>query len=451
MGGEPAGPAPTAAAGAPPLQSLSRELKYASGLAGWVLPNGLRLVAEPMPAVRSVAVGVWILAGSRHERPAEHGISHFVEHLMFKGTHKRTAREIAEVMDQVGGQLNAFTTKEYTCYHARVLDDHLPLAIEVLADMLRGSMYRAEDIEREKGVVVEEIGMYEDTPDELVHDMFAQAVWQTHPLGRSVLGVPGTVCAFDRPAIVDYLATAYTPPQAVIAVAGSCAPPAVLALCEEAFGDWRGDGSAVGQERPEVGVNTLLRPKDTELVHVVAGGTGLPLGDPATYGLNIMSNILGGGPSSRLFQGVREERGLAYSVFSYTAAYQDSGVFAIYCGAGPERIAAALEVIGDELRQLAAAGVTAAELSRAKEQLKSNITLALESTSARMNRIGRSQLLLGKVVSIDTILARIEAVTVEDVQALAGAFCHPDRLSLAAIGPRLDQLGLRSALAQGIK
>lgn len=411
-----------------------------------VLKNGLTVVAEPMPSVRSVAIGVWILAGSRHERPEEQGISHFIEHLMFKGTERRSAREIAEVMDQVGGQLNAFTTKEYTCYHARVLDDHLPLAIDVLSDMLRSSLLRPEDIEREKGVILEEIGMYQDTPDELVHDLFAQALWGEHPLGRSILGKPTTVQALDRDRVTSYLSTAYTPGGAVVAVAGSFDPDRLVDLLEQAFGSWGGEHTPYGAEPPGTHVATLTQAKETELVHVCMGGEGLPLVDDGIYALNIMSNILGGGPSSRLFQEVREERGLAYSVYSYTSAFRDGGVFAVYCGSGPERIGQAVEVIGDQLRRMASEGVGEMELYRAKEQLKSNITMALESTGARMNRIGRSQLLLSQVVPIDEVLLKIQNVSVDHIRKLASRFCDPDRLSVVAIGPAPDKLDLRAAL-----
>jgi predicted Zn-dependent peptidase len=411
-----------------------------------VLSNGLTVVAEQMPSVRSVAIGVWVLAGSRHERPEEQGISHFLEHLMFKGTERRSAREIAEVMDQVGGQLNAFTTKEYTCYHARVLDDHLPLAIDVLADMLRSSLLREDDIEREKGVILEEIGMYQDAPDELVHDLFAQALWGEHPLGRSVLGTPATVQSLDRDRVRAYLSSAYTPEGSVVAVAGSFDPERLVGLLEEAFGTWGGDRARYEGPRPVTRVTTMTKAKETELVHVCMGGEGLPLADDGIYSLNIMSNILGGGPSSRLFQEVREQRGLAYSVFSYTSAFRDGGVFAVYCGSGQERIGQAVEVIGDQLRRLASEGVDDVELYRAKEQLKSNITMALESTGARMNRIGRSQLLLNKISPIDEVLTRIQGVTVESIRGLASRFCDPDRLAVVAIGPAPDRLDLRSAL-----
>jgi len=419
------------------------------GVETWTLPNGVRAVAEYMPSVRSVAIGAWVLAGSRHEPSSVQGITHFVEHLMFKGTARRSARDIAEVMDEVGGQLNAFTTKEYTCFHARVLDQHLPLAADVLSDMLLNSLFRTEDIDREKGVVLEEIGMYEDAPDELVHDLFAQAIWSDHPLGRSVLGVPDTVMCFDRERIIDYLRSAYAPAHAVVAVAGNFDPQSLRGLLEDSFGRWDGPMPARTPAGPRTHLQTLVRSKETELVHVCLGGEALPLGHPDIYSLSIMSNILGGGPSSRLFQEVREERGLAYSVFSYTSAFRDGGVFAVYCGAGPERIGTAMGVVGNELRRLSGSGVTEVELYRAKEQLKSNITMALESTSARMNRIGRSLLLLDEVVDIDAVLQRIERVSLDDIQRVASRFCDPAMLSLAAIGPQLDRLDLRAAVASG--
>ncbi|MDP2871859.1 MAG: pitrilysin family protein [Bacillota bacterium] len=410
------------------------------------LDNGLTVAAEVVPNVRSVAIGLWVHAGSRDEETHEQGVSHLLEHLMFKGTERRSARELAEVMDHVGGQLNAFTTKEYTSYYVRVLDEHVPVAVDVLSDMIRGSLHREEDIEREKGVIDEEIGMYEDTPDELVHDLFAQAIWRGHPLGRPVLGTRETVCGLTRAGIIGHFEARYVPDNAVLAVAGSFDPPRLFELLEQHLGGWSATGVMPDGTAPRPGVATELVNKDTELVHLCLGGPGLPLEDPGSYGLSIMSNILGGGPSSRLFQEVREERGLAYSVFSYTAAFRDTGLFVIYCGAGPERIRPAVQVIGEQLRLMATEGVSEVELDRAKAQLKSSLTMALESTSARMNRIGRSELLLGRIISIDEVLERVGAVTVADIKRLAAMFCDPGRLTLAAIGPGLEKLDLRGAV-----
>jgi len=416
------------------------------GIEAFALSNGVRVVAEAMPAVRSVAIGLWVLAGSRHEPEALQGVSHFVEHLMFKGTERRSAREIAEAMDAVGGQLNAFTSKEYTCFHARVLDEHLPLAVDVIADMLLASLLRAEDIERERGVIQEEIGHYEDTPDELVHDLFAQAMWPNHPLGRSVLGTRASIAQLGREDILRYLRSAYAAANTVIAVAGNFNPGELRELLERQFGSWRGGGSSREDAVPQSGRSTALRSKDAELLHVCLGGEGLPVGHKDIYALSVLSNILGGGPSSRLFQEIREERGLAYSVFAYTASYRDSGAFVIYCGAGPERIQAALRVLGGELRKICRSGVDARELSRAKEQFKSNITMALESSGARMNRIGRAVLLSGKAISIDQVLERIDRIELADISRLASQFCDPERLTLAAIGPDPDRHDLRGAI-----
>lgn len=399
-----------------------------------------------MPNVRSVAIGFWVSAGSRDEEPHEQGVSHLLEHLLFKGTERRTARELAEVMDHVGGQLNAFTTKEYTSYYARVLDEHVPVAVDVLSDMLRRSLHREEDVEREKGVIDEEIGMYEDTPDELVHDLFAQAIWRGHPLGRSILGTHETVAGLSRKDIVGHFDARYAPGNSVLAVAGSFEPSQLFGLLEEHLGTWSANGTKPAGTAPEPGVATELVEKSTELVHVCLGGPGLPLEDRGSYALNIMSSILGGGPSSRLFQEVREERGLAYSVYSYTAAFRDAGLFVIYCGAGPERIRTAVQVIGEQLRIMASEGVTETELERAKAQLKSSVTMALESTNARMNRIGRSQMLLGRILPVDEVLQRVQDVTVADVKRLAAQFCDPGRLTLAAIGPQLERLDLRGAV-----
>jgi len=415
---------------------------------GYVMDNGLTVVAEPIPHVRSVAVGFWILAGSRDEQQSEQGISHFLEHLLFKGTDRRSARQIAETMDQVGGQLNAFTTKEYTCYYARVLDEHLDVAIDVLGDMIRNPTCRAGDIEREKSVILEEIGMYEDAPDELVHDLFAQSIWREHPLGRSVLGTGETIARLQREDILRHMAARYTPDNSVMAVAGSFNPPRLRELLSDAFCSWGATSTRPPETPPVAEVATTMRSKDTELVHMCLGGVGLALEAPGSYSLNLLANILGGGPSSRLFQEVREERGLAYSVFSYASAFRDSGLFVLYCGAGKERIRTAAGVIGAELRRVGREGVSHAELARAKEQMKSNLTMALESTGARMNRLGRSQLLLRRVISLDEMLNRIQAVTVDDVRELAAGFSDLRNLSLVAIGPDLQNLDLRSSLLE---
>ncbi|PRX41869.1 putative Zn-dependent peptidase [Planifilum fimeticola] len=397
------------------------------------LPNGVRIVAEPIPHVRSIALGFWIGTGSRNETDEINGISHFLEHMMFKGTKKRNARQLAEAFDEIGGQVNAFTLKELTCYYAKVLDEHFSIALEILADMFFGSTLPEEEIEKEKKVIIEEIRMVEDTPDDLVHDLLSKAVMGDHPLGFPILGSIKNVQEFDRSRLENYRHRQYRPDQTVIALAGRL-PDDFLDQIESYFSAFREGGNTPVCRPPAFRSEAVVRKKPTEQTHLCLGLPGLAIQDPRIYALILLNNVLGGNMSSRLFQKVREERGLAYSVYSYHMAYRDCGLFAIYAGTGPGQENELMRLIFDILEELRQSGVEAAELNKAKEQLKSGYMLSLESTNNRMSRLGKNELLLGKHVTLDETIECIEQVTTDDILHLAQTlFSQP--ASLAVISP----------------
>lgn len=410
------------------------------------LPGGLRVITEEIPTVRSASIGVWVGTGSYWETPANMGISHFIEHMLFKGTGRRSAREIARAIDVLGGTLNAFTSKEHTCYYAKVLDQHLPVAVDVLADMVQRSLFDSADIEKEKSVVIEEIKMYEDVPDDLVHDLFTAAMWQDHALGRPIVGTAQTVQSFSREDVLGYLHQHYRPGNIVIAAAGNIRHQQVVELVSDAFQELCSMGGG-GQPWPAAPVEpdratALVRTKETEQAHLVVGVKGLHQDHEELYALHLLNTVLGGGASSRLFQEIREERGLAYSVYSYQSSYRETGDFAVYAGASPAAMEQVLDLIMKGLRAAGEQGTTAEELSEAKEQLKGQIMLGLESTSGRMSRLGRGELSLGRVLTPDEIIRRIDGVTAEQVHELARRLFLQEPLVLSAVGPVAETLNL---------
>lgn len=404
------------------------------------LANGITVVTEKIPHVRSVTIGCWIEAGSRYEDPSEAGISHFIEHLLFKGTKNRTARQIAEDIDAAGGHLNAFTGKELTCYYARVLDEHLALAVELLADMLLHSVFDPAEIEKEKGVVIEEIKMYEDTPDELVHDLFAAAVFGGHPLGRAVLGDAASVRRLTREQILAYMRRRYTAGNLVVAAAGNVEHERVVDEVERRFAEMQGPKPPRQHQAATWEPRHILRQKETEQAHLCVGTLGLERGHPDRFVAQVVDTALGGGMSSRLFQELREERGLVYSTFSAHASYRDNGTFSIYAGTSPENAEQVLEIIHSELQRLATEGLEEDELRRAKEYLKGSLMLSLESTANRMNRIAKAELYGEPLYSPDELVARIDAVTREATQQLCEALFSRVRPALAVIGPSVERL-----------
>ncbi|WP_127357926.1 M16 family metallopeptidase [Actinacidiphila soli] len=415
-----------------------------------VLPGGLRIVTETLPTVRSATFGIWAGVGSRDETPSLNGATHYLEHLLFKGTKRRSALEISSVIDAVGGEMNAFTAKEYTCYYARVLDRDLPLAIDVVCDMLTGSLIRQEDIDAERGVVLEEIAMTEDDPGDQVHDLFATALLGDSPLGRPVLGTVDTINALSRDQVARFYKKHYDPTHLVVAAAGNIDHDTVVREVRSAFESAGALRDPDAQPMPpRSGARTIrsnghieLLDRRTEQAHVVLGMPGLSRHDDRRWALGVLNTALGGGMSSRLFQEVREKRGLAYSVYSYTSSFADSGLFGVYAGCQPKRVHEVLKICRDELNQVAEHGLGDEELERAIGQFSGSTVLSLEDTGALMNRIGKSELCWGQQMSVDTTLERIAAVTPEEVRAVARDVLG-QRPSLAVIGPLKDKQAAR--------
>jgi predicted Zn-dependent peptidase len=380
--------------------------------------NGLRIVLEEIPTVRSVAIGIWIATGSRNEVQDNNGISHFLEHMFFKGTKTKSAREIAESFDSIGGQVNAFTSKEYTCYYAKVLDNHAEYALHTLSDMFFDSAFDEEEMGKEKNVVYEEIKMYEDTPDDIVHDLLSKAVYEEHSLGYPILGTEETLSTFNKNKLKQYMHDMYTPDQVVVSIAGNVEESFIKEV-EKLFGSYEGGKGPGEKSQPSFHFNKLARKKDTEQAHLCLGFDGFQIGHSDIYNLIVLNNIVGGSMSSRLFQEVREQRGLAYSVFSYHSAYQDSGMVTIYGGTGANQLDQLFDTINQTLQELKAEGITSKELTNSKEQLKGNLMLSLESTNSRMSRNGKNELLLKRHRTLDEIVDEIDGVTMEKVNQIA--------------------------------
>lgn len=415
-----------------------------------VLPGGLRVVTETLPSVRSVTFGIWANVGSRDETPALNGATHYLEHLLFKGTERRSALDISAAVDEVGGEMNAFTAKEYTCYYARVLDADLPLAIDVVCDMLTGSLIRQEDVDVERGAILEEIAMTEDDPGDCVHDLFAHTMLGDTPLGRPVLGTVDTVNALDASRIRRFYKKHYDPTRLVVTAAGNVDHAKVVRLVRRAFekAGALGRTDAVptdprgGTKRIRTAGQVEVLGRRTEQAHVILGMPGMPRTDDRRWAMGVLNTALGGGMSSRLFQEVREKRGLAYSVYSYTSGYADCGLFGVYAGCRPSQVPDVLKICRDELDQVAEQGLSDDEIRRAIGQLRGSTVLGLEDTGALMNRIGKSELCWGAQMSVDDMLARIAAVTPDEVREVARDVLG-QRPSLSVIGPLKDRQAAR--------
>ena len=401
-----------------------------------VLPNGVRLITEPMSHVRSVTVGVWLTRGSRHESDDLSGIAHFVEHMLFKGTDRRSAEDLAQAIDCIGGQLDAFTAKEYASYYIKVLDEHLPLAVELLADIVRRPAFAPDEIEREKKVILEEIKMVEDTPDDLVHELFTQHLWEGHPLGRPILGSPETVERLSRDTIATYFEGAYVGANMIVAAAGNLEHARLRDLVQEAIGDVPPRGEAFREEPPGVRPQVVTRTKELEQSHICLGSSGYPQNHDDRYVSYILNTVLGGSMSSRLFQNIREKRGLAYSVFSGLSAYRDAGNLTIYAGCANEAVEQVIDLCVEELKALKRTPVTDAELRRAKDHLKGSLMLSLENTASRMSHLARQEIYFGRHFSLDETLSGVEAVTAEDVQRVASDVFSDGTLAATVLGPR---------------
>lgn len=383
----------------------------------YTLSNGLRVVVEYIPTVRSVSFGIWVKTGSRNETPANNGISHFIEHMLFKGTSNRTAKDIADLFDGIGGNVNAFTSKEYTCYFAKVLDEHLPLAVDALSDMFFNSQLDEGELAKEKNVILEEISMYEDTPDDKVHDEASRASFGDHPLAYSILGLEDRLTAMNSDSLRGYMNDMYTLENTVISVAGNVEESKLLALLEKHFGGFTNSKPVVtGGEAPSFLGDYLFFKKKTEQNHLCISFPGCSITDSNIYAMILLNNALGGGMSSRLFQEIREKRGLAYSVYSYHTSYADTGLFTIYAGTAPKQTKEVLDLTMEQLNELSVKGLAEDELHRGKEQLKGSLILSLESTSSRMNRLGKNELMLGYHYTLDELLKRIDSVTMANLR-----------------------------------
>ena len=406
-----------------------------------VLDNGLRLITESMPHVRSVTIGVWLTRGSRHESDERSGIAHFVEHMLFKGTDTRSAEDIAQSIDSIGGQLDAFTAKEYASYYIKVLDEHLPLAVDLLADIVLRPAFAPEEIEREKKVIVEEIKMVEDTPDDLVHELFTQYFWEGHPLGRPILGSKETVEALTQSALRRYFGGAYVGSNIIISAAGNIEHARVRELVDTAFGSIARTGEPLNGTPPRVVSQVITRTKELEQSHVCLGTPCYPQKHDDRYVSYILNTVLGGSMSSRLFQNVREKRGLAYSVFSGISAYRDAGNLTIYAGCANDAVEEVVDLCVAELRGLKQAPVSDAELRRAKDHLKGSLMLSLENTASRMSHLARQEIYFERHFGLDETLAGVEAVTADDVRRVANDLFSDGALAATVVGagtPRLD-------------
>lgn len=413
-----------------------------SSICKTILPNGVRILSERVPYVDSVSVGIWAKAGSRDEDLKRRGMSHFVEHMLFKGTDRRSARQIADDMDGLGGHLNAFTDKEFTCYYAKVLSEHLPAAMDIVTDMFLHSKFDAEEIEREKNVVLEEIKRHQDTPEDHVHDLLMEALWKKHRLGNPVIGHGSVVRKLARQDLVDYVEEFYRPDAIVVSAAGNVEHRELVDLVAGAFGDLRGG------RPPRVAVEAVayqdhkLLNRATEQVHFCLGTAGFAQERPEKYALATIDSVLGGGMSSRLFQEIRENRGLAYSVGSYSASYQEAGMFAIYGGTSVQNVEQVLDLARAECENISRNSVTDAELERSKNQIRGALVLGQESMSNRMSRLAKSEIYYGRIIRLDEIIAQITAVTRDDVAEVASRLFGGGSFALAAIGPFRKHAGL---------
>jgi predicted Zn-dependent peptidase len=418
-----------------------------------VLPGGLRVVTETLPTVRSAAFGIWAGVGSRDEGPGHAGATHYLEHLLFKGTARRTALEISAAMDAVGGELNAFTGKEYTCYYARVLDADLPLAIDVLSDMVTGSLLEPKDVDAERGVILEEIAMNDDDPSDTAHEAFSAQLFGDTPLGRPILGTVDSINAITRDQIAEHYAARYTPPDLVVAVAGNVEHASVVEHVRQAFGDALAAGAAPTAPRlpgPEpltpAGTGVRLVSRGIEQANLVLGCAGLSRTDEQRFALGVLNAALGGGMSSRLFQEIREKRGLAYAVYSFASQHSDTGLWATYIGCLPAKADEVLAICQEEIAKVISGGLTDAELDRGKGQLRGSLVLGLEDPSSRMTRIGKSELVYPRLEPVEEILTAIGAVTHDDVRRAAADVLGQPKV-LAVVGPFDDDAPFTAALA----
>lgn len=399
-----------------------------------VLDSGLTVLTEHMPHVRSVAVGVWLKRGSRHELAEESGLAHFIEHMVFKGTDRRSQAEIAQEMDAIGGQTDAFTSHEYSGFHATVLDENLTHAVDLLADIVLAPKFDAEELERERNVIFEEIKSVEDAPEDLVHDMFVESFWPNHPLGRPILGTPDTVAGFGRDDLRAFFKKNYAPSNLIVAAAGHVDLDAFEALVEAHFGSLKSPATAVREVAPPVDATIRLREKDLEQAHLVLGTIAPAEAADERFAVYLLNAVLGGNLSSRLFQVIREERGLAYNVYSGLGCFRDAGQFTVYAGCDPKNIASVVELVLHELKRIRLEPVGDAELQRAKDHLKGSILLGLESSGSRMSRMARQEMYFGRQIAAEDVVKKLEAVRPEQLLRLAEEMFGGRPLAMTLLG-----------------
>lgn len=400
-----------------------------------ILDNGIRVVSETIPYVKSVSIGVWVNSGSRNEHDAEHGVSHFLEHMFFKGTVRRSARDIAIEIDSIGGELNAFTSRENTAYYAKVLDEHLPMAVDLLSDIVLHSTLNPGDIDTERKVILEEIKMVEDTPDDFIHDLFTEEIWGNNALGRSILGTNKTVGGISRDDLTDYISRRYLPGEIIISVAGNIDHLFLVNLLQLSFGKLDRKGNATELAPPVFTKTILCKEKQLEQVQICLGSEGLPAVHGDRYAMHLVNTVLGSSMSSRLFQEIREKRGLAYSIYSYLQSTRDGGVFTVYAGSGADSAASVIELIMDEIVAFRETPLLPSELQKAKDQVKGNLMLSLESTQSRMSQLARQELYFGRYFPLDEIIAGIDAVTIDKISEISGRVFSKGGMSLVTLGP----------------
>ncbi|MFN7972643.1 MAG: pitrilysin family protein [Acidobacteriota bacterium] len=408
------------------------------------LGSGIPVIAERMPELRSVSIGVWLRQGSRHESDPMSGMSHFIEHMLFKGTKNRTAEQIAKEIDAVGGGLDAFTGKEYACYHAKALDTELPVLVDLLSDLIKNPLFAQQDLDKERKVIEEEIKMAQDAPDDLVHELFVQGLWKAHPLGRPILGTRRSVARFDGRAMRGFWSRIYGPANLLISVAGRFEPGKLFDLLEERFGDHAIGAEPAAESAPEAQPVFVVKPRaNLEQVHLCLGGPGIPHGHRTRNAANVLNTILGGSMSSRLFQSIRESRGLAYTVYSFLGSYRDAGYVMVYAACSPENVREVSLLCVKGIAEMTHRRVRADELERAKGHLKGNLMLGLESSGSRMSNLARQEMYFGRQTSLDQMVAEIDRVTADDVRNVARDLFGGKTLSATVLG-RVKDLKLHA-------
>jgi len=410
------------------------------------LPNGLRIVSESMPSLRSVAIGCWVDTGSRDENANESGVSHFLEHLLFKGSEKLSAREVSETFDAIGAESNAFTSKEATCYWARLLDQELPTGLDILSEIIQRPAFRPNEIAAERQVVIEEINMYEDDPNDVAFERFTTAVFANHDLEDPVLGTRDSIRGVSRDEIAEYWGRRYGAGSLVVAAAGSVDHDELVEMIGERFGEWSGDGVDHDHSQAQAVSKIHVTRRDTEQAHIILGGHGLNRSDERRWAFEILNHVLGSGMSSRLFREVREERGLAYAIYAFKLAYADNGAWGVYVGTTPSQTETAMNVIREELAKVVAEGITSEELERAKGSMRGGLALSMEDPNSRMVRLGRDEMTGMPHLSVDERLAKLESIDLDQVKAVAGDMFGEETRMIGAVGP-FDEADLTSYVA----